>query len=134
MAIADDFTLGSVYSFNTYASAILGTFEKVKAYGIVDYQLAKQFIDPATMHANVYGSLPAGEVVNDHTKYYYLILTQANGENTALGLPWIDTASIQLIASTTVYITVDNAGSDDLPAIREALSINGFNSVDVRIE
>lgn len=133
-ATAADFELGTTVSFSTYASAILGAFEKVKIEGIVDYNVVRQFIDPATLHANVYGSLPVGEVPDDFTKYYYLVLMQSNGNKTAIGLPWVDETTIQLIASTTVIITVDNAGVNDLPSIKEALAINGFTSVDVRIE
>lgn len=134
MAGSNDFTMGSVYSFNTYAPALLGTFENVRVEGIVSHSDVRKYIDPATMHANVYSSLPENSTPNDYTKYYYLVVKQSNGTFTAIGLPWIDATSIVLKDRNTAYITVDDIGPDDIPLIKEALAANGYRAVDVRIE
>jgi hypothetical protein len=134
MATADQFKFGSIYTFTTYSPNVLGTFNAVKVEGITDYQGAlKENLDPAAMHANVYGSLPEHTAVDDHRSYYYLIVTMSNGQRRAIGLPWIDGTTVQLISRLNAVVSIPDVGPDDIIRIKNALISNGFNVGSVRL-
>lgn len=133
MANMNDFQLHSVYDFTTYAPSVLGDFKKVKVIGMGEWSMAQSYIDVASMHANVYGTLPSG-TINDFKSYPYVIVELSNGERTALGLPWIDSASIQLFERNTIYATIEDVGPEDVDKINRVLSSNGYKSVSLRID
>lgn len=134
MATSEQFKLGSVYDFITYAPSVLGNFKNVRIEGIVDHRAAYQYADVAAMHANVYGSLPEQSAPNDFRKYYYVIVLQPNGTRLAIGLPWIDVGSVELKERNRVRVTIEDVGPDDLPSIKRMLSANGYHSTEVILE
>tara|TARA_B100000929_G_scaffold291132_1_gene288232 strand:- start:8860 stop:9261 length:402 start_codon:yes stop_codon:yes gene_type:complete len=133
MANMNEFQLQSVYDFTTHAPSVLGDFKKVKVVAFGDWNIAQTYIDVAAMHVNVYGTLPAG-TINDYKSYSYIIIVLQNGERTALGLPWIDSASIQLFERNTIYATIEDVGPDDVDKIKRVLSSNGYGNVTLRID
>jgi hypothetical protein len=134
MATADQFEMGSVYDFITHAPAVLGSFKNVRVTGVVDYRTAQQYIDVAAYHANVYGSLPENTAADDFRRYYYLVVVQANGQRTAVGLPWIDGSSIQRKERMRATIAVEDVGPDDLERLNRALVSNGFTVGSIDLE
>lgn len=129
----EDFELESLYDFTTFAPTILGTFRGVRVKGIIDHQLAFNFIDPAAMHANVYSSLPQDQVPDDFRKYSYLVLTMPNDQKTAVGLPWIERSSVEKRGRGKATIVIDDVASSDLSKVQKALSSNGFKVSSVEL-
>lgn len=123
--------ISKVVSFEVYPSAILGTtFDRVKILAFLDAASAQQFIDPATMHANVYPTLPVG-VPNRFDSYTYVKLQLENGTITCLGLPWIIQSTVVYETNVTYQITVSQAHGDDYEKIRQALIANGYNHITI---
>lgn len=121
--------IGKIINFEVYPAVILGTtFDRVEVLAFLDAQSAQQFIDPATLHANVYPTLPGG-VPNRFDGYPYVKLRLSNGTITCLGLPWINNASISYEENVTYLIRVSNAGGTDYDRLRLALISNGYNDI-----
>lgn len=134
MATSDQFKLGSVYDFTTYAPGVLGTYRNVRVEGIVDHRTAFQYVDPAALHANVYGSLPANSAPNDFRQYYYLVVLQPNGTRLAVGLPWIQGTSIELKERNRIRAVIEDVGVDDMERVKRALQSNGFTVGEVTLD
>jgi hypothetical protein len=134
MTTVNNFSLSATYDFTTHAPAILGTFKNVKVESIVNYKLAQGFIDPASLHANIYGSLPAGETVDDYRRYHYLIILLESGDRTAIPVPAVVEGSIQLKSRGKAFLTLEDVGPEDLSKIKLALTSNGFNVGEVVLE
>lgn len=133
MASVNSLKLGETVSFDVYPAAILGTaFKRVKVMGVMDMESAKHLIDPIALHINVYPTLPAGTVDNP-AQYYYVKVKLSNGQVTCVGLPWIREESIVVHQSTTLNLTIENVGVDDISRVVKALASNGYNAVDVKL-
>lgn len=123
--------IGKRINFEVYPAAIFGTtFDRVEVLAFLDAQSAQQFIDPATLHANVYPTLPSGSPARFDT-YSYVKLRLSNGTITCLGLPWIIESTITYEENVTYLITVNNAGGMDYDLLRTALVANGFNEFTI---
>ena len=133
MASADQFDIGSVYTFTTHAPTVLGTYSHVLIDGISDYQVARHFIDPAKLHVQIYNALPSS-VPDDHRKYNYLLLTRSNGERTALGLPWIDENSIEAIQRQRIEVLIEDVGVEDVERVRKLLLANGYTLNNIELK
>jgi hypothetical protein len=124
-----------IVSFEVYPSAILGSdFSMVQVLAILDYEsLYGIGIDPVSMHANVYPSLPPG-TPNDYRQYSYVKIKLQDGSITALGLPWINDSTIAVHVNTQMRVTISgiNAGTD-VAKVRNALIQNGFNQIAVEL-
>lgn len=133
MASYEDFELGSTVSFEVYPSAILGTgFKRMKVMGILDADSARGWIDPESMHANVYSQLPDG-TPDAFDEYYYLKIKGPDGQINCVGLPWIIASSIEVHATNTVKLTIENVSQSDIERLRKALAANGLKATDLRI-
>lgn len=127
-----DIEIFSTVSFEVYPAQLLGTgFTNAKVLAIVDADTARAWIDPVAQHAAVFPTLPAG-TINRYDAYLYLKLRLANGQLTALGLPWIRKETYTVNANRTIQLTIENVTPDDEPKIRRALSANGYTAVGVR--
>lgn len=133
MAEKSDFEIGSIYSFTTHAPSLLGNFSNVSVDGIGDHVVARGLIDPAALHTQVYSSLP-DDVEDDYRSYYYILVTRTNGNRTAVGLPWIESSSIERVDKRKIVATVENVGTDDVERIRKILRANNYDVADVEIE
>lgn len=130
MARADQFEPGDIYDFMTHASALLGTFKGVRVIGTVTHEGVRGYIDPAASHAAVYGTLPEG-IPDNYKQYNYLVITQPNGNTTALGLPWIDENSVHKKEFGEANARIINVSVEDRDKIRNALTSNGFQVANI---
>lgn len=127
----DQSLLGKVVSFQIYPSAIItDEFTNVRLIGLINYEVATGYIEPASMHANVYPTLPTG-TPNDYRLYEYVIIRKADGKMTALGLPWIKEDTIVVAGSTDLQITIRGKSIDDIPRLRQILTTNNFTDFDI---
>lgn len=130
----DDSANGKIVSFQVYPSAILtDTFTDVKFLGNVQYEAASGYISPATMHANVYPTLPEG-TPNDYRAYTYALIRKQDGKITAIGTPWIKEDTITIAGSVELYVTIRNKSVTDIPRIRQILTSNNIVDIDVGIK
>lgn len=106
MTAITDVNIGQRFSFQVYPTAIIGnTFTDVIMEGIISADVARAYgIDVDSLHANVYPTLPAG-VPNDPRQYSWVMVRQANGERTVLGVPWIRQETIVLSTGRTLTLT-----------------------------
>lgn len=121
------FQQGSTIDFDVWPSQVLGaSFKSMKVEAILDFETTRFFkLDPASMHAMVYPTLPTG-TPNDFRAYSYLKLRHPNGDIQCLGVPWIKADTV--VAKTTQEITavIRNAKVGDLEQVRLALVAAGF--------
>lgn len=116
-------------SFNTHATAILGTnFKRVRVLGILDHESAMQYINVPIMAVNIYPSLPAG-VSKNYQSYQYLKLRHQNGENSCVAIEWIDKSTFTIHEGVDIEFKIENANAADADRIREILAFNGFDAV-----
>lgn len=129
-----NFIIGSVYSFDTYAQQLLSTnFKNVTILAIMDCDTATASgADTVSLHANIYPYLPPG-TINDRRKYNYVKVKTTTGQVTFLGIPWINEATVVLVESKTITVTIPNVNVNDVSKIRNALSVNGFNNFQIDI-
>jgi hypothetical protein len=129
-----NFQIREIYSFDVYPTSVLGNgFQNVTVLAVMDQETANQIVDTQALHVNVFPWLPVG-TPNNPNGYSYLKIRTANGEDTVLGVPWINEASISHVVSTTINVKVGNVQASDLPAIRDALLQNGFTAIELSVE
>lgn len=123
--------IGKVVSFDVYPANIIGTvFDHVKFLALLDAESAYQYIDPASMHASIYPTLPVGSPAN-YDGYLYAKLRLPSGETTCLGLPWIIDSSIVFEENLSFTVKVTDVSSSDYTRLRTALIANGFTSIEI---
>lgn len=116
-------------SFNTHATAILGTnFKRVRVLGILDHESAMNYINVPIMAVNIYPSLPAGTTKN-YQNYQYLKLRHPNGDTSCIAIEWIDKSTYVVHEGVDIEFRVENANVADVDRIREILAFNGFDAV-----
>lgn len=137
MDVNEYFAIDDVISFNVYPSAILGSsFTRVKVLALLDAETAKLFgIDPVALHAAIYPTLPAPDKVTykKYTDYKYIKVKLPNGTITALGLPWINMASVVVVTSATARFTVGLDTPVEADEIVALLAANGWHNVLVEM-
>lgn len=135
MSEIDSTHIGKVVSFDVRASGVLGTgtYRRVKVLGILDHESAMAYRNVASVHANVYPSLPTG-TPDDHTSYLYVKVQFENGEKTVVGMPWIETGTLTIHDSQTLTVEIQQSGASDIPKLRRALVANGFDVFDIQVK
>lgn len=120
-------------SFNTHATAILGTnFKRVRVLGILDHESAMNYINVPIMAVNIYPSLPAGTTKN-YQNYQYLKLRHSNGETSCIAIEWIDKSTFTIHEGVNIEFRVEDANVADVDRIREILAFNGFEAVSFNL-
>ncbi len=128
-----NFILKNIYDFNTLAPSVLGaTFRNAKVLGIVDYDIASSFINVELMQRSIYPLLPAG-TPDTPKQYSFLLLQTESGEKTVVAYEWIDPASIRLVDSVTITVTLPNVKSSDSVLIRDSLALVGFTGFNIQV-
>lgn len=123
----------SVYSFDVYPAAILGTgFKNVTVQAILDYHSALAFADLEALHINVFPHLP-NNTPNRPQDFDYLWLRTENGDTTIIGIPWIIEETITLVESLRMNVVIDGVGSIDIERVRACLSQNGYNRIEISL-
>lgn len=126
--------IGKIIGFQVYPSAILtDDFTDVKLIGIATHEGVSSWISPARMHANVYPTLPDG-VPNDYRAYEYAIIRKQDDTVTALGLPWIKEDTVTVSDSVEIVVTIRDKSITDIPRLRQILTSNNFNNIDVAVK
>lgn len=133
--VGELFNIGDTVSFEVYPSIFLGTqFKDVVVESVINAETARLLgFDYVSMHANIYPTLPEGQVPDNPTQYNYLLVKMQSGQNQLVGLPWIIESTVSTRSTTAVFIEVENVGTLDVPAIVVALSANGFKTKNVRV-
>lgn len=127
--------INKIISFQlvTGAGPIVGTvFEKVKLKAILDAESTYQWIEPISLHANLFpvpGTPPL--TPNRFNGYLYAKIEMGDGQITCIGLPFIDEGSIVIHENTTIQITINNVEPKDYNKIRDILLFNGFNDLSM---
>lgn len=131
MPTIDSSYIGQHVTFSVYPASILGTeFENVKVLAILDAESATGLIDPYAMHRNVYPTLPGG-TPNDATSYSYVKIQLANGEKTAVGLPWIDDSTVAVQSASIMDVAIFNTSAADVEKVRKALIAAGLPEIEI---
>lgn len=127
------FQIDNVYNFNTLAPAILGAeFKNATVLAILNYTVAKTYINIETNHVNIYPYLPVG-TVNDPKTYQYILIKTQSGETTVLALPWINTDTVTQVTNQSIVVKVNNITNDDTVKIRDALILMGYSDFTISI-
>lgn len=120
-----------VYSFETYAPAILSTiFQSVTVTSILDEETARKSIPTHELHAALYRYLPKG-TPNDPTAYDYYQLKTADGQTVVIGEPWIKADSVELIDAVTYMVKIAGQGAGDYNRIRNALLGSNIKTFEI---
>jgi hypothetical protein len=126
-----NFVLGSTYTFNTLAPAILGSnFENVILKAIMDYDTAMNFSNVALTNKTIYPLLPTG-TPSDPTQYQYYKFLTSIGTSIILASPWIDNTSVTLSSGIIIHVAVNNVGIPDIARIQNALSFMGYTNFQI---
>lgn len=127
--------LGKVISFDLYPAAILGsTFSRVKLLGILDPATAIGLADIATMHANVYPTIPVPNRPEDnYASYNYLKVKQlSSGNIEIIGIPWID-GEVTINENMIITAVVNDVSGSDYEKITKMFLAAGYNAVKLTI-
>ena len=127
------FDIGQAYSFDLYASAVLGAgYTNATVDAILSPSMASRDIDIQAVHVSVYADLPSG-TPNDPTQYNYVRFITSAGNPITLGIPWIKASTIALAAAQTITATIANVGPADMARINNALIANGYTAFQLNI-
>lgn len=133
MLATSSIVLGSIVNFSQYAPAVIGQgYQGATVLAILDWDSAQAYINPATVHAAIYPSLPAG-TPNDYRAYPYLKIKTASGQTTAVGFPWIQSSSYVVQSAAKLTIVIDSVDPEDQNNIKAALSALGFTNATITI-
>lgn len=125
--------LGSIVDFSQYSPSVIGTgYKGATVLAILDWESAQAYINPATIHASIYSSLPAG-TPNDYQAYPYLKIRTASGNVTAVGFPWIQDSTYQVQTAAKLTIVVDSVSPADQNNIKAALAALGFINATITV-
>ena len=127
-------SIGTVYSFQTLAPAILGQrIANAKLTAIVDYNTAIRYVNVVSQYSNIMPHLPTGTPLNMQKYTYYVFMTQ-NGETKVFADVWIDQNTITEVTGNVLKVTVYNADSAAAQAVKDFLLSRGHNQINVELE
>lgn len=96
-----------------------------KILGVTDAGSVQQAgLDPYAIHANVYGTLPAGTPPNADD-YNWLKVKLANGAIDFVGVPYIIPNTLTVVTNNTMAFYVENCNQDVINAVTEAIATTG---------
>lgn len=129
----DSSHIGKIVSFTLYPAGILPSlYQQVKVIGIYNPRTALRLQDVASLHVNVFPTLPVGSPAK-YTDYNYVEVEFPDGATHILGLPWIVESSIVVHQNVQVKVIVSEVNASDVQAIRESLVANGFNHLEISL-
>jgi hypothetical protein len=128
--------VGNSYTFNTIAPAILqGTYINAKLIAKGDYTVATSYANVNTLHNAIYPILINGATnlsiyPNDPQAYEYYVFKLPSNIYVVLQSSWIVAASIQLVESLSLNITVNQLTSySDVTRILNAIATLGYTNI-----
>lgn len=131
------FEIGKRYSFNTYSSGQLPyNVENVKIVSMLDGYTAERLgYNVATKHAQVYAGLPhEAPVTKEFDSQYYFEVEYDSGARDVFGYYWINHGTITRMTKSAVTIKLSDVAPDQIAALRETLSANGFVIESIKID
>lgn len=128
------FTVGRVYTFNTYAPEVLGLTQiNVKCVAIMNAQNAlSDGIDIKAMHERIRPHLPAG-YNNDPLTMTYVKLRNVSGLETIYSMDWINMATVKETSPRRIVATINGVSEADVNTIREALVMQGYTDIQLSL-
>lgn len=128
------FTVGRVYTFNTYAPEVLGLTQiNVKCVVIMNAQNAlSDGIDIKAMHERIRPHLPAG-YNNDPLTMTYVKLRNVSGLETIYSMDWINMATVKETSPRRIVATINGVSEADVNTIREALVMQGYTDIQLSL-
>lgn len=127
------FEIGKLYSFEVYASAVLGKdFKNLELVMQTNYRIARQRRDVQATHKTIYGELPAGTPAQAE-QLNYLVFQNSLGDEIVLAEAWIDPASVVSSATKTMSIIIPNSTIRDVARVREVLSQEGMKNMEITL-
>jgi hypothetical protein len=127
--------IGGVYSFDTFAPALLGaSFKRVRLSSIMDYEDAQQKVSVDAKHSAVYSQLPTG-TPKDPAKLTYLAFTTESAiAKIIMAVAWIDAATVDKVTSQRLVVSIENITQPDITRVRESMVLLGFTDFNIVIE
>jgi hypothetical protein len=126
-----DLKIGSVYSFDTVAPALLGTRrERVRLASVMNYDYARRHDALDLKHRQLYPLLPENTPDAPETFVYYLFETESK-ESFIMAQPWIVESTIQEINSINILVRIYDGTMEDIPSIRDALNAVGLTDFTI---
>lgn len=126
-----DLQIGTVYNLSLLAPSVLGVeYKNATLIGLLDFQSAMLVMDVATLHANIYSSLPAN-TPSSPTDLIYLKIKSSTGEYRVVAEDWLS-AIPEVVSSKTVQVTIKDMNLTDMGILRELLLKNGFPNFSIK--
>lgn len=117
--------VGNKYTFQTYAPQYLGNFTNVEVVALVGFTSTAIFgVDVVAKHRYIVSDVPG--LVDDPSKYNYVVIRKLDGTTDVLGVPWINQDTIEATSSVKAVVEVLDVSAGKLNDIKRALSSNGF--------
>lgn len=125
------FEVGKAYSFSVHPSNIIeNVFDHVVCTATFDSKVASLFIDIDAMHAQVYSYIPSG-IVDNASLYPYAQFRLQDGSSVVLGIPWINTDTIEVSEAQMFVVYVRGESLSRLDDLRASLTENGFTDIEI---
>ena len=132
--------VGNSYTFSTIAPAILqGTYINAKLIAKGDYTVASSYANVYTLHNAIYPILinqATGTSIypNNRQAYEYYVFKLPSNIYIVLQSSWIVSASIQLVESLSLTITVNGLNSySDVTRILNAIATLGYTNLTSKV-
>ncbi|QTH80341.1 hypothetical protein PA10_00141 [Pseudomonas phage pPa_SNUABM_DT01] len=122
--------VGKTVRFNTLAPNVLGANrDNVIVKAVLDLDTARLLSDVRSKHAQVkpyIANLPEAA-----GSYSYVKLVHGNGQSEVLGVPWVDSSTIEIISDRKLVVTIDKVSDSTEQLVREALLQNGVSNFKI---
>lgn len=122
---------GQVLSFELLTNLLASEYRNVVLEAVVGYKQARKIEDVDATHANIIGSLPPG-TPKSARDYNYLHITMPNGEERAIGIPWIKDP-INVITTQIIDVRIRGKSLDDAAIVAKALRAYGLDDFEITV-
>lgn len=131
MAKVSALSPGQVISFDLNTTLISGGYRGVKLIANIMYDLAVEYTDVDSKHANIYDTLPEGTPRS--AKDFNYLLIENNGKREAVGIPWIKDP-VTVIDSTVFDVQITGLNlNEGVRLITEALQSRGISDFTIAV-
>lgn len=122
---------GQVLSFELETNLLASEYRNVILEGTITYRQARKIEDVDATHANIIGSLPEG-TPKSAREYNYLHIIMPNGEERAIGIPWIKDP-VNVISTQIIDARIRGMSLDDAEIVAKALRAYGFEDFEIKV-
>lgn len=129
----DNFKIGNLYSFTTYAPAVLGqTHRQMRLMAIGDYRLGSMFENVDIRRSSILSYLGTN-ATEDASTDTYLVFRTETGSNVVFGMSWINLNTLETTSTLMITVTIEGVSNDDAARVREVLAFAGYNKVTTSV-